>query len=380
MTDIKPPSPLSVPSHDDETFMSLVSRIAARNGAADLSDFRKDIGVRQEDMFRADPEALAELALGAGIPDHPSLRRTPVAFDGGRFAYGKAILTSRDLARFHVRICQKCINGDRRRDSVLGPYQRIEWLLADVHTCHEHNCLLIDVTDTVGSCGRLDFHLAIQNADLRAFPRLGDRVTPQHRGLENYLIGRVGGARASAFLDGLEYRVVAATSTALGCLIRSGPKAKLDDLSQREIRSAGHYGFQVLSEGTASFREALERIRMSKPVAAAKHRKRFGGFFDWLRNKEDPAFNPIKDIVREYILDTFPVPEGMEVLGVECGEQRRHTLATGARMIDMNRARLGHRLVERGLASVKPGRPIPVLLDYIPVDVLEQIKKDEATD
>ena len=235
MTDIRPPVPLSVQSHDDETFMSLVSRIAVRNGAADLSDFRKDVGVRQEDLIRADLEALSELALGAGIPDHPSLGRTPVAHDGGRFAYGKAILASKDLARFRVRVCPKCIYADRQRDPVLGPYQRFEWLLADVQTCNKHNCLLIDVPDTMGSGGKLDFHRAIRSADPQTFSRLGDRATSQHRGLESYLIGRVGGARTSAFLDGMEYRVIAATSTALGCLIRSGSKAKLDEIGRAHV-------------------------------------------------------------------------------------------------------------------------------------------------
>ncbi len=79
MTNTDLPSPLALPSHDDETFMSFVSRIAARNGAADLSDFRADIGVAQEDVVRADPEALAALAVGAGIPLKGDIRERVMA-------------------------------------------------------------------------------------------------------------------------------------------------------------------------------------------------------------------------------------------------------------------------------------------------------------
>ncbi|PZX10954.1 TniQ protein [Palleronia aestuarii] len=379
MIDASPLSPLSVTSHEDETFTSLLSRIAARNGAADLSDFRTDIGVRQEDILRPDAEALSALAIGAGVPDHPSLHRTPMMNADGQFVLGHARMTKSDLIRFRIRICLKCIRADKRRDRRFGPYQRFSWLLADVHACAEHSCLLEDITEASGTAGKLDFHRAVANTDPNILVRLGSKVFPLHRDLETYLVGRVLGHATNPFLDGLEYRVVASTARSLGCLVRFGPKTALSGLTPRDQRIAGHDGFQILSGGPTAIHDALEGIRMSKPLAATKHRMRFGTFFDSLRNRDDTAYAPIKDLVRDYILETFPVPEGTEVLGVTCRKQRRHTLATGAASIDMNRARLGHRLVERGLAYVRAGSAMPVLLDYISTDVLNEIKATEAT-
>ena len=58
---------LSVPLRADETPMSFVSRLAARNGARNAHSFCLDWGLRFQDVVNGNQQALNEVAALAGV-------------------------------------------------------------------------------------------------------------------------------------------------------------------------------------------------------------------------------------------------------------------------------------------------------------------------
>lgn len=60
------PLPLTVPHHPLEPATSLISRLAARNGVASVTDFCRDIGFPYKALVRGDRNAIVQLARLAG--------------------------------------------------------------------------------------------------------------------------------------------------------------------------------------------------------------------------------------------------------------------------------------------------------------------------
>lgn len=123
-------------------------------------------------------------------------------------------------------------------------------------------------------------------------------------------------------------------------------------VSPAEWAAAGTAGLRVLREGPDAFSAKLKDIQMAQSLDNTLYRTRFRVFFEWLRYRDDdPDFDGIRDIVRDFVFRNFPIAEGQVVLGQPCPEQYVHSLATARSTFGISGWKLGRRLAAIGLAQ-----------------------------
>lgn len=192
--------------------------------------------------------------------------------------------------------------------------------------------------------------------------------------LEQYLLGRIRGAKGPEWLDSLQFHVAAQLCENFGLLLTKGPDAIRHETTPREWLAAGAAGFRVLRAGKNALTKRLKQIQDRNPIQYQLYRSRYRIFYQWLRDRNDgPEFDEIHDHVRQFVFDNFPVKPGALVLGVPCKEQRLHTICTASRRYGISNKMLGRCLVDRGLARRVSGSLTPRIHAYIPNDVIEEI-------
>ncbi len=192
--------------------------------------------------------------------------------------------------------------------------------------------------------------------------------------LERYLLRRIRGAQGPDRLDTLQFHVAAQLCENFGLLLTKGADAIRHETAPREWVRAGAAGFRVLKAGKDALTGKLKEIQNRNAIEYQLYRSKYRVFYQWLRDRDEgPEFDEIRDHVRQFVFDNFPVKPGALVLGVPCTEQKLHTICTASRRYGISRAMLGRCLVERGLAQPVPGSSAPGINAYIPRAVIEDI-------
>ncbi len=118
----------------------------------------------------------------------------------------------------------------------------------------------------------------------------------------------------------------------------------------------------MLKDGPEAFIGKLAEIAAGYPPAHAKYRAQFGVFFEWLRYMDDdPHFDGIRDIVREFVIDNYPVAKRSLVLGKEAPMQMLYNIEALVKEAPTKSAFLTHSLYVHGYMKVgsRPGRYLP---------------------
>lgn len=316
-----------------ETAPSFAHRLARRNGAADGKSFCAKVGLSYARLSAGEPAEIRRLACLGGADADQLLFYTPHLQDRGWFDLGRARLKFTALTRSRIRFCPACLREDR--EPRFGPIHRGLWQVVGLRVCPRHNCFLGDLKDG-----------AAANDPARS---LAEPMAPAARPLESYLRDRIIHGAGDAWHDGQAFHAVHLICEALGTLILKGPGAKAKGLEPQELVAAGSAGFEVLRGGPTAVRSVLFDLWQ----AAGKPSRAYGELYRpvlscLVERRGDPTFNDLRGLVREYMLDTFHVPQGTSLLGEECGRPRVHTIATAAKCYEVPRSRLARQLRASG--------------------------------
>lgn len=136
------------------------------------------------------------------------------------------------------------------------------------------------------------------------------------------------------------------------CLIRRSADLPGD---QAEAQAAG---FAVLSQGEAELRLALKSLALAATSKWISIGKAYGKFYEALDDYlTDEGFNPFRDILRECILETWPVASGEVVLGKTVPTRLLHTPSSASIETGISRKLLETCLIEAGAIPEADPRP-----------------------
>src|SRR5258708_3326017 len=253
---------LTVPFHPDETPMSYVSRLAARNGIK-ARRFCLDFGLRFQDVVDGDPETLKAVADLGGIDPQPLLAN---AFRKSRelcWTHRGQVLHRVALRRERIAICPACALADIDASPKLRPqaavYGRIAWLIEAVRTCPVHRIPLVVVSEDLRPRFRHDFATHVANA----IPRLAALAAGAPRrdlgALESHALARLQDRASSPFLDRMPLSAVVRVCETAGAVVLFGPKVGLEKLSDDERLAAGGRGFEAIASGATAVPPILDR-------------------------------------------------------------------------------------------------------------------------
>ena len=118
-------------------------------------------------------------------------------------------------------------------------------------------------------------------------------------------------------------------------------------------------GFDASSGGPAATRAVHDRIAVAANGPLDEPQKAFGDLYRRMSGPylTDPAFNELRRILRDCVLDHWPVSAGEAVLGQIVPERRFHSVRTAAQEAGVSVKLLDQYLIEAGAVSAEDMRP-----------------------
>lgn len=337
-----------------EPAFAFVSRIAAVGGVA-AADFAKDIGLSFQKILDGDPETLTELARVINGTHEILTEWTPSKSGSIRRILKGERFPSRTLLAPQVRGCPLCLREDAE-NSGLPPHRamffRADWLIPHVTICLEHQHSLVPLWHDPAPFSRYD--TAARFLDIVP-PILEGRLEEDYRettDFDEWFDARLVSNRQSTWLDRQPLHAAAVFCRLLGyALLRH------ENISPRDVAPGcdwGLYqmGFEVASQGKDAVLSALLGLnKLAEPRYGPK--AVFPVLYDRLSRdyKDDPDFEPFREILAEHLKHTWPLGPGDEIMGEPVTRRRLHSIRTASEETGIDPRRLRKMLAAAGLAD-----------------------------
>jgi hypothetical protein len=339
-----------------------VSRLAARNGVRSGRALCSDLGLGFKAIANGDAEEIGKLADLAGA-NVDALMRHAVTRDGKAVSLGGERLAKPCLRGSRIRVCAACLLSDIETSpdpEAFAPYVRSVWLLTPIRTCPEHSVALVEMRGTDVAHAEFDFAHVLQ-VNAPDFERLAAEA-PQRTAsdLEIYLLDRVLGRprqiAADAWVDAMEWHVVARMSEVLGVVRLFGLKQGLKGLTDDQAHAAAAGGFEILRHGPIGLRAFFQGLFAALPITHHAHSEPQGVLGTALqtflyRRVGDPAFERVLEVARDFIVDNFEFGEDDTVLGRKIAVRRFHSIASAAAQWQLHPSRVRKILIAAGVAK-----------------------------
>jgi hypothetical protein len=346
---------LTVPLHADETHLSFVSRLAARNGT-DLRSFCADFGLPFQRVIDGDKETLRQAAALAGV-DPNFLQSTALVRCGvQRWTYRNIELRRAVLRRERIMLCAACALFDIKSEPDLQPnaavYGRAAWLLDRLRSCPIHRIPLFAVRTEFTKSNRHDFahYAGVVVPDLADLAASSDQRDLS--ALESYSLGRLAGTLSSPLLDPMPLAAATRLCETAGALLISD--AKIDLRLEDDRHLAGARGFEAIAAGADNFRALLDDLIVARGPRARNERVgfAFGRLFTVLKTTlNDPAYDVVRDLTRRHAIQNFALAGGHDLIGGTIERRHVHSVHTLAKEHGFAPKTLRKHLKAAGLVS-----------------------------
>jgi len=357
MTTLPISSPAPIPR---ETLYSYLARLAAvwRTDAPDLA---YDMGAPFKRLLDQDREALDTVADWAKLsPDvmNELLSWTGIRAGNVRMEFRGELYVSRALRNPIMRGCPVCLREDAA--GATGPaygamIMRGDWQLREAMLCVRHRHPLVPLWRATAPRDRFDIGARLREIEADILSGTLNRPLREPSAYDLWLDRRLKNGTDDTWLSDHPVYVVTIICRLLGqALLKEG--AREDDQVSDRIHAAG---FDAAVTGQAAFRTALDHLAAQATGALDEAGKAFGPLYSRLNRDylNDPGFDPFRDILRDCILEYWPIGPGETVLGRVVPERRLHSITTAATETGIGTKVLEHFLMEAGAIPADDPRP-----------------------
>lgn len=340
----------TVPYRPGESVLSFGSRLGAANGRP-LHAFLRDMGLHSGALARGDENEVARLARLGRVHSASLMSSAVIRTEAGFTVCGERL--QRGMIPFNMsRVCPSCIREDVENGE--GPvetraYYRSTWAISLVRTCPRHSATLVTIEALPRGHHHQDIASLVRHGLEQVASAEPEAIAPS--GLEEYLQQRLDGtAPADDFLASLPLYVAARLSEMIGGMILFGKNFHSGKLAPRDWLDAGREGFVVTAGGADGIREFLSQgfgnyLRSQRNVGG---KVLFGTLHTWLlQSSKNPDYDPVRELVREHVVDTLPIGPGEALLG-PVTRRRWHSLHSAALEYGVHPKRLRKLLHEAG--------------------------------
>jgi hypothetical protein len=347
-----------------ETVPSFLSRIATMNGG-DCTGFASDMGLSIKRAIHLDESALRQLAnCGDLSPDQLEdlISWTGQQIGDVQTAFRGEVFVTRAIVNPVVRGCPICLREDAQNDTdrpLSNMVMRGHWQLREVSVCLVHSHLLVPLWEKPNRTARYDYSERFPEILPNLMNDDFDQPTVVPSPYDHWLDGRLATGQDETWLA--QHSLFAATTFCrlLGKeLLRLDPPSSLDAITQR--RSAQARGFDVARQGEVAIRDALDALAAFADGAQDGPKKAFGGLYSNLSKDylDEEAFALFRGLLRDCILDIWPVAAGENLLGVVQTERNLHSIRSAAAETGIGTFLLDQFLVAAGAFDEDETRPV----------------------
>lgn len=256
--------------------------------------------------------------------------------------------------------CPACLLEDGELDSPSRGIRvgRIEWRIEPIRTCEKHGIGLIRRKNNSYS-ERFQLMEAVAPSNSELAQMVKDAPRQKLFDLQRYVSSRLRGEKGPRWLDGQPIDLAARACELLGVILTKGTHIELRQVSGAEWSAAGQVGFDFAARGEAGIRDGLQFAfqRFEDANMRGGPQKVFGRLYQWMQFRTyAKQAGPIRDVMREFILDRFPIEEGTDLFGEPVDRQRVHTVRTLARKTGWHEKTIQRFLVSAGVIIGDPAR------------------------
>lgn len=345
-----------VPHAHDEPAISLMSRLAACNHV-DLLTFGRHMELPLLTVLNGDRDAVERLAMLAGLDPDTILAASVRKVDEGRFRLRGQDLTVPVMRRRRPWLCPICARSDVKesgRRPAEAVHCRATWTIEQIRTCPEHGVTLLDLPSGPKGPAGHDQGIVFRHA----FENLEEHfLAARHRqpsDLEWYLLRRLEfGSGGVEWLDSLAFHAVATLVERVGAVSTFDRRISFARLTPDDWWAAGIAGFAILERGQRGLIEFLDELQATfeyGPSGIEGAHAVYGALYSWLEGSGQGAdFDPVRDVVRQQILERFPVAPGTSVFGELVEGRRLHSIRSASNEYGRHPVRLRRLLAAEGL-------------------------------
>ena len=341
----------------DETPLSWSARQAAFHTGGRLVPFLNDFDLRLSALASGEKDTVLRLCEIAEQDPEPVLRNTIAATGIRRYGLRGEAFSAEFTTGPVTRFCPLCVKEDCASElrPGAGLRHRLAWRLAPVRTCARHKLALVELRG--GKWDDIAHELqVIAPQEDEALDRLA--AAQAHRApspLQDWVLDRLAGRSGPDWLDAQGIEQAVRATEMLGAVVTFGVNQKAAQMTGGMWDAAGRAGWKVVSGGANAIREVFADLMAEAPriSGAPRPRASFGMLYSWLSAKKlskDPG--PIRDLLREHILDTIPVARGRVLLGAPVEAPRVGTVAKVAAAERLHPLTLRNILVAKGVVPV----------------------------
>jgi hypothetical protein len=188
------------------------------------------------------------------------------------------------------------------------------------------------------------------------WPRIGSLLAAAPRrepsALETYVLDRIRNGRGAAWLDTCSLNGAVKSCEIIGAVLLHGRTPNLTKFSEDDWEAAGAAGYAIARQGEEALRRFFSSLQETCPTQAGQVGPQaiFGRLYQWLNYQgrgEEGA--PLRDLLRQYLLETMPVGPGNSLLGRMVESRRVHSIYTLSKATGQHPKRLRKILIEAGL-------------------------------
>ena len=347
------------PAHR-ETLYSYLSRVAGV-WRTDVAGLASDMGAgfkplldQEEDAFKAvadwtdlSPERMEELLSWTGT----RAGKLRMQFRG-------ELYVSRALRNPTMHGCPVCLCEDAA--GATGPahsamIMRGDWQWREATLCVRHRHPLVPLWHATAPRDRFDIGARLREIEAEILSGVFDRPLRAPSAYDLWLDRRLEDGTDDTWFSDHPVYVVTVICRLLGQALLKEDADEDGEVSDR-IHATG---FDAAGAGKGAFRTVLDHLASRATGALDEAGKAFGPLYSRLNRDylSDPGFDAFRDILRECILENWPVAPGEMLLGQVVPERRLHSVTTAAAEIRMGTQVLEHFLIEAG--AIKADDPLP---------------------
>jgi len=351
---------LYLPVAEGESVFSWLNRLGQYHTGLGLAEFLKLIQVNRQDLQMGRRATIERVAAVTGTPMAELRRCTYEHVSDRLFRYQDSLFYREFLTRSKVSFCPGCLleSGQTRLNGVPQIVGQIDWFFNQIRTCDRHD-MPLSMAPIIGHSSSLDVAKhAPQAKELERMIQTATFRKPSK--LQNYVKGRLNKGPDDTWLGQQQIDLACRATEMLGACIEFGAHFSSKKMNEGDWFRAGQVGFEFTSQGEGAIQKALEQIynRPQKSVQRSGPQAIFGQLYMWMNfNKSDKPVGPIKELLREFILDTFPVPRGASLLGKEVKQQRRHSVASLAAVSGVHRKTVKNALMKANMLPLDSDLP-----------------------
>ena len=358
------PLPLRPAPMQRETVPSFLSRISAMNGVGCI-DFALDLGFSLKRVVHLDETALRQLTNCGDLS--PYRLEELISWTGRQIGdvrtdFRGEVFVTRAIVNPVVRGCPICLREDAQKDTgkpLQHMVMRGHWQLREVSVCLDHSHILVPLWDKSNRTARYDYSERLPEILPKLMNSDFDQQYVKPSPHDHWIDERLATGQDKTWLA--QHSLYAATTLCrlLGTeLLRLDPPTLLDAIAQR--RSAQAIGFDVARQGEVAIRDALDALAAFANGAHDGPKKAFGGLYSSLNKDylDEEAFAPFRDLLKDCILDVWPVAVGEGLLGVTQTVRKLHSVSSAATETGIGAFLLDQFLVAADAFDEDDARPV----------------------